>query len=689
MHISSLLRPWRWFSRSRDERDTDDERLARHTRIFKGANNYGYFDWNLGHDCITWSGGYWAFLGYSLKDVEHIAETRRYFDYVHPDDLDILMTAVRKTLREGGPTEVAYRVRKKLGGWVWTEIHADATRDESGWVHYISGIALDVTKRKYAEQALLLSEARHARIIKSSNDGFWEWSAEQSGFSFSNRCWELLGYTEQDDVVNQGVDRLQAWRKRMHPEDGKMFDAAIDRHIKTKEPFDVEYRIRHRDGSWCWIRGRGHMAFDEKGRPMRMSGTNMCITELKQAEERVLAAKEQAEAANRAKSDFLSSMSHELRTPLNAILGFSQILEGDLKLTSEQRNNVVEIAKAGRYLLTLIGDVLDLAKIEAGRMDVSLESVEPNQLLTECLSYVQSRADELSIQMKLSMEPVTHQRVCADRIRLKQVFLNLLSNAVKYNKPFGRVFVEGTFTENGNLRVEINDTGRGIPEQKASEVFQPFCRLGAEQTDIEGSGVGLVITRQLVNQMGGEIGFYNRSEGGCCFWLELPLMSEEQSVTEPVPIATTENLQLFDCGEKSVLYIEDNDANQRLIQKLFERYKGIDVEIASDAFKGVFAARVGQPDLIILDINLPGMNGYEALEILRADKLTRAIPIIALSANAMSHDRAKGLEAGFNEYLTKPLDMAQLMAALNRLWADDHQRIVDNEEGHTVIEASA
>lgn len=668
MHISSFFKPWRWFRQNRTETVTDDERLARHRRIFKGANDYGYFDWDLSRDCITWSGGYWAFLGYSNKDVEEIAASRRYFEYVHPDDLPGLMITIRKTLREGGPTQVAYRVRKKHGGWVWTEMHADTTRDETGWVYYISGIALDVTKRKQAEQALLLSEARHARIIKSSNDGFWEWSAEQSGFSFSNRCWELLGYTEKDDVVTQGVDRLQAWRKRMHPEDGKMFDAAIDRHIKTKEPFDVEYRIRHRDGSWCWIRGRGHMAFDEKGAPMRMSGTNMSITKLKEAEEHVLAAKEQAEAANRAKSDFLSSMSHELRTPLNAILGFSHILESDLKLSSEQRNNVVEIAKAGRYLLTLIGDVLDLAKIEAGRMDMSMEPVDPSQLLSECLSYVQPRADESSIQMKLAMQAVTHQRVSADRIRLKQVFLNLLSNAVKYNKPFGKVGVECVFTEQGRMRVEIHDTGRGIPKDKLDEVFQPFCRLGAEQTEIEGSGVGLVITRQLVVQMGGDIGFYNRDEGGCCFWLELPLMSELPSVTEPVPAAPIESLQLLDCGNKQVLYIEDNEANQRLIEKLFERYQGIGVEIACDAFKGVFAARVGQPDLIIMDINLPGMNGYEAIEILRADTLTRDIPIIALSANAMSHDRAKGLEAGFDEYLTKPLDVGQLMAALNRLW---------------------
>jgi PAS domain S-box-containing protein len=681
MTIFSIFLPWRWFASSARSAPTDDERLARYNRIFRGAHNYGYFDWDLTKDTIVWSGGYWSYLGYSAKDVEHISDTRRYFDYVHPDDLELLMTAVRKTLRDGGPTEIAYRVRKKLGGWIWSEIHADATRDESGWVYFISGIALDVTKRKQAEQALLLSEARHSRIIKASNDGFWEWSAEQGGFSFSSRCWELLGHNEQDDVVNQGVDRLQAWRKRMHPEDGKLFDAAIDRHIKAKTPFDVEYRILHRNGNWVWIRARGHMAFDKKGAPLRMSGTNMCITELKEAQQRVLASKEQAESANRAKSDFLSSMSHELRTPLNAILGFSHLLENDPDLSVEQHNNVVEIVRAGGYLLTLIGDVLDLAKIEAGRVDMSLEPIDPGALLAECISYVQPRADESSIQLKMNIPAVTGHRVHADRVRLKQVFLNLLSNAVKYNKPFGKVIIDCSFSQSQKLRVEIKDTGRGIPDDRLHEVFQPFSRLGAEQTDIEGSGVGLVITRRLLTQMGGEIGFYNRSEGGCCFWLELPLMSELAAVTEQLPIVQEPSSVLLDCGYKRVLYIEDNEANQRLIQKLFQRYPSIEVEIASDAFKGVFTARVTRPDLILLDINLPGMTGYEAIEILRADKLTLDIPVIALSANAMTYDREKGLAAGFNDYLTKPLDVAQLISVLNDIWGSAKiQKVPEFEE---------
>lgn len=664
MKFFSKLWPKRWFGASLSF--SDSEQLEQYRRIFRGANDYGYFDWDLSEDKIAWSGGYWRMLGYSDNDVEHISGTKNYFSYVHPGDYDIFMTGVRKVLREGKSIDIAYRVRKKDGGWVWTEIHADGTRDEKGWVYYISGIALDITRRKQAEQALEFIEARHARIIKASNDGFWEWTAEQGGFAFSNRCWELLGYDEKDDTVNQGVDRLQAWRKRIHSEDVKLFDAALDRHIKHKEPFDVEYRIERRDGGWSWIRGRGYMEFDSQGQPSRMSGTNMSITELKQAEERVLLAKEQAESANRAKSEFLSSMSHELRTPLNAILGFSHLLESDSSLNGKQRNSVAEIVKAGRYLLTLIGDVLDLAKIEAGRMEMSLEPVDPGLLLKECLSYVQSSADALFLQVSMSLADSEVLRVKADKTRLKQVFLNLMSNAVKYNKPHGRIIVSSAVDREGILRINIEDTGLGVPESKRHELFQPFCRLGAEQSEVEGSGVGLVITRELVEQMGGQIGFQRRHDGGSCFWLELPIIEAQKlAASDTAPGQTTE---LIDCGPKKVLYVEDNEANQRLICQLFEHYKGIDIEIASDAFKGVFAARVSQPDLIILDINLPGMNGFEALDILRADSLTKNTPIIALSANAMTHDKEKGLDAGFYAYLTKPLDVTQLIDVLNSIW---------------------
>jgi PAS domain S-box-containing protein len=268
-----------------DELNELREAVARHQRIFHGSHGYGYFDWDLMARRMDWSGGYWRYLGYTDDDVDYISVSTNYYDYIHPDDVEKVREAVNRILKKSGPGEVTYRTRRKKGGYIWSEIRADSVRDKNGWVLYISGIAFDVTKQKQTEQALLISEARHARIIQSSNDGIWEWAAEHGGFHFSNRCWEHLGYADHDDVVNQGIDRIQAWRRRMHPEDGVAFDRSLASHIRGEAPFDVEYRIRGKDDKWRWIRARGQMTFSEKGEPLRMSGTNMDITELKLAED--------------------------------------------------------------------------------------------------------------------------------------------------------------------------------------------------------------------------------------------------------------------------------------------------------------------------------------------------------------------------------------------------------------------
>jgi PAS domain S-box-containing protein len=651
------------FVRARSPRSS--QQLSRYNRIFRGAGDYGYFDWYLPDDALSWSGSYWESLGYNPADIARISSTRRYYDFVHPDDHDILKRAVRGLLRESGAAQAVYRVRKKMGGWIWTEIHAADSRNSQGRVMYISGIALDVTRRKQAEQALIISEARHARIIKSSNDGFWEWSADQGGFSFSSRCWELLGYNEQDDVVNQGIDRLQAWRKRMHPDDGLRFDAAIQAHIKYQKPFDVEYRIQHVQGHWVWIRGRGHMAFDAEGKPFRMSGTNMCITALKEAEESVLAAKEQAEAANRAKSEFLSSMSHELRTPLNAILGFSQLLESDLSLSASHRSQVSEITQAGRFLLSLIGDVLDLAKIESGHLQMSLESVQPDPILRECATLIAPRAALRGINVYFAADLNTLQPVKADRVRLKQVLLNLLSNAVKYNRDKGSIWI-GCDSDDHFLRFCIEDEGKGIDPAQATSLFQPFSRLGAEELAIEGSGVGLIITRQLVHQMQGDMGYFNRAEGGCCFWFRLP--TALRMTLDCAPSSINPPVRLCDWGVRAIFYVEDNQTNQKILKAFFDRYPDIDLTLFDEPLAALFAARQRQPDLILMDIHLPGMDGYEALSVLKANPETAPIPVIALSANALAEDIARGKSQGFNAYLTKPLDLERLVCTLNGLW---------------------
>ncbi len=650
--------------------------VDRHQRIFQGSHGYGYFDWDLRQRRMDWSGGYWRYLGYSEEDIEYISIAANHFDYIHPDDSDRVRQGIKRILREAGPGELLYRTRRKKGGYVWTEVRADSVRDDSGMVIFLSGIAFDVTKQKQTEQALMISEARHARIIQSSNDGMWEWAAEHGGFYFSNRCWEHLGYENHTEVVTQGIDRIQAWRRRMHPDDGLEFDRALAAHVRGDSAFDVEYRVEGKDGKYRWIRARGQMTFDDHGDPLRMSGTNMDITLIKLAEEKVLKAKEVAESANRAKSEFLSSMSHELRTPLNAILGFAQLIEMDEKQSQGQKENAIEIRSAGEHLLELVGDILDLAQIEAGRLILSFESVAPINVIQECLKLLKTQAEPRGIQLSLVSNDLSHRYVNADLMRLRQVFLNLIGNAIKYNRDNGRVTVICSLLEDDTFRVLVEDTGRGIPQERQSEMFQPFNRLGAERGNIEGSGVGLVVTKQLVEQMGGHIDFSCRESVGSRFWVDLPVeqMDDDEFQKNTLDILSPhyENpLDLLITEPKRILYIEDNKSNQRLLARLMSRYALVELELADDALRGLYIARTRVPDLILMDINLPKLSGYEALAVIKQDPLLKGIPVVALSANAMIKDVKRGRAQGFCDYLTKPLNLEHLLFVLNELLVEE------------------
>jgi len=651
-----------------------EKSVARYERIFRGSSHgYAFLDWDIKLARLEWNGNFWNHLGYGDADMVHISDPNKFLEYVHPADHDKLTNAINAHIRGLGPGEMMFRIRKKKGGHIWTEVRVDSDRDSKRLVRYISGIVFDVTKLKQTEQALLISEARHARIIQSSNDGIWEWSAEHGSFHFSNRCWEQLGYNEHDDIVNQGIDRMHAWRKRMHEDDLPKFDQALRDHIKSKTPFDMEYRIRGKDDEWRWIRARGQMDYNEQGNPTRMSGTNMDVTEIKRAEERVLKAKEAAEEANRAKSDFLSSMSHELRTPLNAILGFAQLFDMDRNLSAEQLANVAEIKKAGEHLLQLVGDVLDLAKIESGRMGFSLEPVSPARLLHEVVVLMQAQAEVRGISLSLETNELEEESVVADAVRLKQILINLLSNAVKYNRDGGSIYVICSLSETGAYRIEVQDTGKGIARELQKQLFQPFNRLGAEASHVVGSGVGLVITKQLVEQMNGVIEFSSEEGVGSNFWVEFPVydgLPIEQLANQYDRIPrelSAEVPNLLITEKKRILYVEDNPPNQRLMKQLLVRYPNLSLEITGEPLRGIYLARTSHPDLIIMDINLPGMDGFETVEVLKQDESTREIPVIALTANAMIHDIEKGKAAGFNYYLTKPLDLKELIDVLNDL----------------------
>ncbi len=643
--------------------------VVRFQRIFNGTG-YGFWEWNLASQHIEWSGGFWERLGYGPEDFADISDANKVIGFMHPDDRDYAINAARLHLRDGEPLDITYRIRTKQGEYIWTQVRADSLRDANGHVTIMSGINFDITDIKKVEAALRDSEARQIRIVQASNDGIWEWYPNRGGFHFSQRCWELLGYTDLDDIITSGEDKLKVWRTHIYPEDLHKFDNALSEHVTSHAPFDVEYRLVNVQGEIRWVRARGKAIFDEQGNLEVMSGSNMDITEVKRAEEKVIQAKELAERANKAKSQFLSSMSHELRTPLNAILGYAQLFSYDGNLNEEQLGSLREIRKAGEHLLQLINDVLDLAKIESGNMTVSLEPILLSRIIPECLTLMQPQADARAIKLHSHLQNLDAHYVMADHVRIKQVLLNLMSNAVKYNHVGGEVELSLHQLESNRLRIQVKDTGQGIPLVRQSEVFQPFNRLTAENSTIEGSGVGLVITKQLVEMMNGTLDFVSQENVGSTFWIDLPLVRDwdKNQASKNNRFDDLHQHELKLDRTYRVLYIEDNPTNIRLMQQIFARYPLLDLDIAEEAFLGVYKSRSMDFDAIILDINLPGMDGYEVLQVLKSDPSTQDIPVIGLSANAMPYDIEKGKRADFYDYLTKPVEINRLVNLLNQLF---------------------
>jgi signal transduction histidine kinase/ActR/RegA family two-component response regulator len=386
----------------------------------------------------------------------------------------------------------------------------------------------------------------------------------------------------------------------------------------------------------------------------------------KRAESLLTEAMEAAETANRAKSDFLSGMSHELRTPLNAILGFAQLIDtGTPAPTVTQKRSIDQILRAGWYLLELINEILDLAMIESGKFTLSNEPVSLAEIIAECQAMIEPQAASRGIRITVPTLDAVHY-IQADRTRVKQVLINLLFNAVKYNRPDGTVAVDAIAgSAIGSIRINIRDTGMGLEPQQLEQLFQPFNRLGKQSGSEEGSGIGLAMSKRLVDLMGGTIGVESSPGQGSVFWVEFAAASAPTASLAAITEAAPAHDGTSGAPLRTVLYVEDNPANLELVSQLVARRGDLRLIGAPEASLGIVYARTCLPHLILMDINLPGMSGIEALEVLRADPVTAHIPVIALSANAVPRDIERALAAGFCSYITKPIVVGKFMLAID------------------------
>ena len=550
-------------------------------------------------------------------------------------------------------------------------VSVTALRDDRGGIIGYLLIGTDNTARKQVEadqkkldQRLRDQQFYTRSLIESNIDALM--TTDPLGIITDvNKQMEALTGCTRDELIGAP--------SKNYFTDPERAEAAIKLVLSEKKVTDYELTARARDGKKTEVSYNATTFYDRDRTLQGVLAVARDVTERKRNEQALQetnveleSAKSAAEQANLAKSDFLSSMSHELRSPLNAILGFAQLIISDSPPpTPSQTASIDQILQAGWHLLKLINEILDLSVIESGKVSLSTESVSLAEVMSECQAMMEPQAQQLGIS-------VTFPRfdnpffVSADRTRLKQIVINLLSNAIKYNKEQGTVVVDCTTSTPGFTRISVKDTGAGLSPEKLAQLFQPFNRLGQEAGGVAGTGIGLVVTKRLAELMGGVLGVESIAGAGSVFWCELISCAAPQLVVESgeaaaldVPTVATGARRL------TLLYVEDNLANMKLVEQLIARRPDLRLLTAVNGTLGIEVARTSQPTMILMDINLPGISGVEALKVLRGDPATAHIPVVALSANAMPRDIEKGLQAGFFRYLTKPIKINEFMHTLD------------------------
>ncbi len=526
----------------------------------------------------------------------------------------------------------------------------------------VSAAIRDISDRqRMTGEARRLTE-RLVSAVESIQDAFALFDADDRLVLCNSAYRRLIGDGLAGPLIGQSYERLLDARIAdiAFSEDSERERFREERLAQRRKERAASFDLRMRDG-------RSLRVIDRPTAEGGIVETIWDLTDDVRLAEELRDARLAADGANQAKSDFLSSMSHELRTPLNAILGFAQLLQRDRKdpLSGRHQERVVQILTGGGHLLRLIDDILDLSRIEAGSVSISTEPVSVPEVVEEVRVTLESMAVRQGVRIDLDAMPADLPMVAADRTRFIQILMNFGSNAIKYNRPDGKVTFAISVPDAARVRVTVRDSGLGIPEDKQGKLFQPFQRAGQENGPIEGTGIGLVITKRLAQLMNGDVGFRSVAGEGSEFWADIPVHESRTRSSTPPPSREGRRDRLAgDNGRSLVLYVEDSPANIMFMKDLIGTFEDVDLLTASTAEAGVELALGRQPHVIVMDINLPGLSGIDALRALQGDPRTKEIPVIALTAAATARDKHVGMKAGFHRYLTKPVKVDEFLTAL-------------------------
>ena len=624
--------------------------------------------WTTAFDTIETG---WNAQMYELFDMVGAAQPPTLAEWlsrcVHPDDVERVGEAARDYLRNDlGSTEIEFRSVMRDGRVRWMVLRADLDRSSPERPR-ILGIAMDVTDRHDAQAALHAASERAALIARNAGIGTWETDDSGAPAIWDDQMFRLRGLEPRGNALDRD-ERLAL----VHPDDIALVLDSNPKLSTDSVATAYEFRVRWPDGSYRWLASRSGPLRDASGQVVRRVGVNWDITEAKNAD----LARQQAllaERESRAKSQFLSRMSHELRTPLNAVLGFTQLLQLDARNRPDgaQLAKLNHIRSAGEHLLTLINDALDLSSLEAGTLKLDLQPVSMALAVARALPLVEESAAARQVTIRTAQLDGVAQ---ADSTRLHQVLLNLLSNAIKYNRAGGNVLMEAMRVGQHTV-LRVTDTGRGMRPEQLAHLFEPFNRLGIEGEGIEGSGIGMTISRALVEGMGGRIAVSSQTGRGTEIQITLPRAQLDVSDSDWLDGLSGHDAQVdapagrgLRTHSGQVLYIEDNAVNVLLVEELVTSLTGLQLATEPTGASGVARARALRPDLILVDMQLPDFDGFEVLRQLRSHPETAGIRCIALSANAMPDDIARGLGGGFDDYWTKPIRFKPFLDALERMF---------------------